>query len=707
MNNRFNYPLFIQDGVVFVDQKPMVFNSSDYPYYRDESTLWTEKLIALKKIGIQVISAYIPWRHHQIDPAEKPDFSGRTQSNRDAHRFLNICQENGLSVILKPGPFIHGELNFGGLPDWTCPAINPKIEPLLNSNGESVTWDGSRIDNNTQSPEKWPLPAPFGKEFLELTRIWFSEVEEHVIRVHSAEIGGPIIAIQVGNEGIYSNGQHAPWAFDYSPSGVSQYQLFLRSKYKTIEEYNLKNSTTYHLWDEINPPCEWKPAVSDTSLRKYLDWGEYLPCYLRDIYLEWYECLKTDLPLISNQNPPLNTPFGIDSWLTRVNPELWKNINYGFTNWVGDVSADPSAFNRYIITAKRKGGLNMEENWGFAELYAPAYVDASTSFFQTLMIMNNGATGFNIYTGAGTGKIDCNLDVTKKTPYPDCSPITEKGVITTKAEIASWLLRFFDLHGEDFLSSVPRQCVAWGYYLPHVILSAWASSDWSSCYKHGYHMMEFQKQMRELHLDYSLVNLELEPVDKLLAFPVLFVTGGGGMAETVQEKLVDYVNNGRKLIWIGEHTKQGSLPQPFDILNSVKEKIEFHTAVAASTTLADQERPHVTGIADVWIRSHQEKLLDFVTILLPSHSVPPVEISYSSRGRDHSLLLHAVPSGGAILRIQEGRLTDCIIKGNNDFLNCSISPSCVFDGEKVGINYSGDYARLGNFVTYLVKGKVE
>jgi len=48
-----------------------------------------------------------------------------------------------LLVIAKPGPFVHAEINYGGLPDFVCPIKNPKIEAMLNHKYEQVLWIGS------------------------------------------------------------------------------------------------------------------------------------------------------------------------------------------------------------------------------------------------------------------------------------------------------------------------------------------------------------------------------------------------------------------------------------------------------------------------------------------------------------------------------------------------------------------------------------
>lgn len=58
-------------------------------------------------------SSYVAWQVHE--PFEEHyEFSGEN----DILEFLQLAQRNGLLVILRPGPFIDAERDFGGLPFW-------------------------------------------------------------------------------------------------------------------------------------------------------------------------------------------------------------------------------------------------------------------------------------------------------------------------------------------------------------------------------------------------------------------------------------------------------------------------------------------------------------------------------------------------------------------------------------------------------------
>lgn len=74
---------------------------------------WKRELLKMKDCGITVISNYVFWNHHQRQ-ADKFDFKG----DNDIAAFLGICKEVGLPVILRIGPWCHGEVRTGGFPDF-------------------------------------------------------------------------------------------------------------------------------------------------------------------------------------------------------------------------------------------------------------------------------------------------------------------------------------------------------------------------------------------------------------------------------------------------------------------------------------------------------------------------------------------------------------------------------------------------------------
>jgi beta-galactosidase len=434
-------------------------------------------------------------------------------------------------------------------------------------------------------------------------------------------------------------------------------------------------------------------------MRRYIDWGEFQADTMAEIFGEWSRPLETSLPVVINQNPPQNAPYGLDAFLSRAEPEAWPGFHYGFTNWVGDVSARPGAFSRYLLAVKRAPGINWEENWGFAELYDAAYVDAAASFYQSLLILNNGAAGFNIYTGVATDQADANLVLNHSGAYPDAAPISESGIVTPKAEIARWLGSFMAAHGTEFLQSEPVQAAGWGFYLPYVRAAVWAATDEKQGAVHGRHLADFQTQMRAAHLDYALLNLEAASLDELKALPQLFAAGSLFMAASVQQKLADYVTTGGKLNWIGSLPTMDENGQPCRILAGLENGVRVTPRVEVESVVADPAGIQASSAADLWLRVHPEKDIQFLTVLIPADGSSRVEVDFTLSGRGHRLVLSAAPSGGGIFRLEGGKVTSYIIKGANTFLDQIVAPMCSFDGEDDRLNIPGECARINGRVS--------
>ena len=82
-------------------------------YARCQPDTWRESIRLMKAGGVDIIATYIFWIHHE--PVEGQfDFTGC----RDLGRFLDICEDEGMPVWLRIGPWCHGECRYGGFPAW-------------------------------------------------------------------------------------------------------------------------------------------------------------------------------------------------------------------------------------------------------------------------------------------------------------------------------------------------------------------------------------------------------------------------------------------------------------------------------------------------------------------------------------------------------------------------------------------------------------
>lgn len=140
-------------------------------YSRIPETEWNQEVKKMREGGITMIACYVFWNH--IEEVEgQYDWSGQ----RNLRHFLEICQQEGLPVVLRLGPFCHGEVRCGGIPDWIftkgcdCRNENPTflryVERLyrqLFTQVQGLQWSeggpviGIQFDNEYNGPASYLL----------------------------------------------------------------------------------------------------------------------------------------------------------------------------------------------------------------------------------------------------------------------------------------------------------------------------------------------------------------------------------------------------------------------------------------------------------------------------------------------------------------------------------------------------------------------
>lgn len=634
----------MRDGIFYLNKKPIFVTSADYPYYRDDPGNWDDRLKKIKAAGIDVVTFYTPWRHHMLKIRNKRivDFDGKTQPNRNVKLFVKLCAKNGLWMVVKPGPFIHAETTCGGLPNWASSEEDSRIEPL----DKSQKWyNGGKL-----------LPAPLCNKFKGMVKEWYGLVYKKILKENIYPKGN-VIAVQVCNEGLYSNGPAPVTGYDYSPSGLALYRRFARDR-------------------KAQAPRDFLGVNDKSELKYYLKWAEWQAEFMRLIYTEYSSPIKTKVPLVVNINPPAEDR-GLDHWLTRIIPERWPNINYGFTNWLKPVSEDRSSFERYSLLSKRKRGINWEENWGFSKLYDSRFQYPVVCVFETFLAIASGATGFNVYTAVNTASWDDLLDNMYERPYPDSSPIREDGSFTKKYEILNLIARFFKENSADFLTAKPDLTVAWGLYPPYAYLAAWdiPQDDWkklgAESVKCGYEGLDrFQRILRSKNRDFQIVNIESASVKELLRYKNIVLHGGFFMERKTQDKLLKYIASGGRLVFIGTVPSQDENFKRYDILKEGAICLSQIDGVLNALVNTNGKLKVKDPTTQVWVYENSKKDTQFFFIFNLSGRSGMREFSYSGK----AVKIALPQKSAAVIKVKDSRLQAAFIKGVNEMYKNSVTP---------------------------------
>jgi len=139
-----------------MDGKPIQIISGEMHPARIPKMYWRHRIQMAKAMGCNTIAAYVFWNYIE----EKEGVFDWKSENRDIAEFVKICQEEGMWVLFRPGPYVCAEWDFGGLPPYllTIPdirlrtmdprymaavtkyvnEISKQIKPLLCTNGGPV-----------------------------------------------------------------------------------------------------------------------------------------------------------------------------------------------------------------------------------------------------------------------------------------------------------------------------------------------------------------------------------------------------------------------------------------------------------------------------------------------------------------------------------------------------------------------------------------
>ncbi len=152
------------------DGKPWLPVLGEFHYVRCPQRLWSDALDRIKLGGIDIVGTYVFWNHHEEDEGHF-NWTG----DRDLRKFLQLAKSKNMRVIVRLGPFSHGEARNGGLPDWLY---------------------GSGIQERSNDPR-----------YLAYVERFYNEIGKQA-RGLLVKDGGPVVGVQIENEYQASG---APW----------------------------------------------------------------------------------------------------------------------------------------------------------------------------------------------------------------------------------------------------------------------------------------------------------------------------------------------------------------------------------------------------------------------------------------------------------------------------------------------------------------
>jgi len=155
------HTLSVNSRYLMRDGKPWFPVMGEFHYSRYPESQWEKEILKMKAGGIDVVSTYVFWIHHEEIEGQ---FDWTRQ--RNLRQFVGLCAKHGMYVWVRLGPWDHGEVRNGGLPDW-------------------LIQKAATRENN-------PV-------YLSYVRRFFGEIGKQLEELFWKD-GGPIVGLQLENE---------------------------------------------------------------------------------------------------------------------------------------------------------------------------------------------------------------------------------------------------------------------------------------------------------------------------------------------------------------------------------------------------------------------------------------------------------------------------------------------------------------------------
>ena len=158
-------------GIITYNDKSFLMDGKEYTivsgamhYFRIPRAYWHDRLDKLKQGGFNTVETYTCWNLHEPREGEF-DFSGML----DLGAYIDEAAKLGLNVILRPGPYICSEWEFGGLPAWLLSYENIALRGM-------------------------------DERFLSKVRRYYHALFDHIGQQRLATHGGNVVMVQIENE---------------------------------------------------------------------------------------------------------------------------------------------------------------------------------------------------------------------------------------------------------------------------------------------------------------------------------------------------------------------------------------------------------------------------------------------------------------------------------------------------------------------------
>lgn len=536
--------LSYRQGLWFQGEDPTLLMAGEIHYFRCPKSLWEVHLKRLKEVGCTVVSTYVPWLIHE--PIEGQfEFQGESLEQYDLGSFLALCQQHGLTVFLRPGPFVMAELHAEGIASYLLD--RPDLKPL--------TWGKSHVPNG-QVDYLHPYYLSRVEAYYQAL---FTFIQPFLVR-H----GGPVELVQLDNE----IGMMA-WV-SQSPPLTEDIVAALGETF---------DATTYH----FHP-------------HHHADGHQRLGTLLRARYAAYVETLHTllqryagDLITLVNihgtsQGRGLTFPIGFSQLLDTFDKHVIGTDIY-YEQLTLRNAHDYYMINSHLNALKHPntpatclefnaGNSNFGDNLGGYDTR-----DSMDKKIRLLFIQGHKLINFYLFSGGmnppthpsyhtANGRIAITGE-----RHGFAAPVKLSGETTPMFDQMKETLKRLAVYGHEvaYQTEVTSNLTI-GLMLDHYMTDSMRhGTDIEALkvdltrHREGAFVETFLKQALLLHVPMKTVHLERHILD-VTQHPILAISTASSMAKTLQQSLVAYLQAGGKIFFMGALPTQTLTEEPCTLL---------------------------------------------------------------------------------------------------------------------------------------------
>ncbi len=300
----------IKGGNFVYDGKPIQIHSGEMHFSRVPAPYWHHRLKMMKAMGLNAVATYVFWNFHETAPG-KWDWS---TDNHNLRGFLKAAAEEGMMVILRPGPYACGEWEFGGYPWWLQKVKSMQIRG-------------------------------YNKSFLDSCRVYINQLAKQVSDYQITK-GGPIIMVQAENEfGSYVSQRKDISLADHKKYSAAIRQMLLDAGFD-IPMFTSDGSWLFEggVIEGALPTANGEDDVN--KLRKVVDQyhGGVGPYMVAEFYPGWLDHWNEAFVKVTANQVAKQTKKYLDAGVSFNYYMVHGGTNFGFTsgaNYNNDKNIQP------------------------------------------------------------------------------------------------------------------------------------------------------------------------------------------------------------------------------------------------------------------------------------------------------------------------------------------------------------------------------